>query len=109
MEAYTVGVIVTFYDKFVVLEAFGLTAAVTVALTGECGNATFQKHECTSIDPSSSRSIPFSFFSVHPAIEAGLFWLGSWSVRLLVDYHHRWISTGVHLDLGIYLALCHAF
>jgi len=33
VEAYTVGVIVTFYDKFVVLEAFGLTAAVTVALT----------------------------------------------------------------------------
>ena len=35
VEAYTVGVIVTFYDKFVVLEAFGLTAAVTVALTGK--------------------------------------------------------------------------
>jgi len=33
IEAYTVGVIVTFYDKFVVLEAFGLTAAVTVGLT----------------------------------------------------------------------------
>lgn len=33
VEAYTVGVIVTFYDKFVVLEAFGLTAAVTLGLT----------------------------------------------------------------------------
>ena len=33
MEAYTVGVIVTFYDKFVVLEAFGLTATVTIGLT----------------------------------------------------------------------------
>lgn len=33
IEAYTVGVIVTFYDKFVVLEAFGLTAAVTLSLT----------------------------------------------------------------------------
>jgi FtsH-binding integral membrane protein len=34
VEAYTVGVIVTYYDKMVVLEAFGLTAAVTVSLTG---------------------------------------------------------------------------
>jgi len=33
VEAYTVGVIVTFYDKFVVLEAFALTATVTLALT----------------------------------------------------------------------------
>lgn len=33
MEAYTVGVIVTFYDKLVVLEAFVLTLGVTVALT----------------------------------------------------------------------------
>merc|ERR1711990_78288 len=33
VEAYTVGVIVTFYDKLIVLEAFGLTAAVTIALT----------------------------------------------------------------------------
>jgi len=33
VEAYTVGVIVTFYDKFVVLEAFGLTATVTIGLT----------------------------------------------------------------------------
>lgn len=33
MEAYTVGVIVTFYDKQAVLEAFVLTLGVTVALT----------------------------------------------------------------------------
>ncbi|XP_065674581.1 protein lifeguard 4 isoform X2 [Hydra vulgaris] len=33
IEAYTVGTIVTFYDQFIVLEAFGLTMAVVVALT----------------------------------------------------------------------------
>ncbi|XP_062522860.1 protein lifeguard 4-like [Corticium candelabrum] len=33
VEAYTVGVVVTFYDKLVVLEAFILTAAVFVGLT----------------------------------------------------------------------------
>ncbi|XP_013418294.1 protein lifeguard 4 isoform X6 [Lingula anatina] len=32
-EAYSVGVIVTFYDVRVVLEAFGLTCAVVIALT----------------------------------------------------------------------------
>ena len=33
MEAYSVGTIVTFYDKGVVLQAFVLTLAVTVSLT----------------------------------------------------------------------------
>ncbi|KXJ15631.1 protein lifeguard 4 [Exaiptasia diaphana] len=33
VEAYTLGTLVTFYDKMIVLEAFGMTAATTIALT----------------------------------------------------------------------------
>ncbi|XP_031559353.1 protein lifeguard 4-like [Actinia tenebrosa] len=33
VEAYTLGTLVTFFDKMIVLEAFGMTAATTIALT----------------------------------------------------------------------------
>lgn len=49
MEAYTVGVIVTFYDKAAVMEAFALTCAVTLGLTAY----TFQsKRDFSSWGPS---------------------------------------------------------
>merc|ERR1719242_2836110 len=42
-EAYTVGVLVTFFDQAVVVQAFFLTAAVVVGLTA----FTFQKGACS--------------------------------------------------------------
>ncbi|XP_001640222.3 protein lifeguard 4 [Nematostella vectensis] len=33
VEAYTLGTLVTFFDRMIVLEAFGMTAATTIALT----------------------------------------------------------------------------
>ena len=44
VEAYTVGVLVTFFDQSVVIQAFFLTAAVVIGLTA----FTFQVTHCTS-------------------------------------------------------------